>query len=180
MLSKATHRFPSISHPLGTLSLSLTYLNTPNFRLDELESLLSSRFLSDEESEFTPTLVRNQQRESVSGSPGSLPTRTSLPRSPATSSVADRFVVSPALHTRTTSFPAIGGGSPRMQPMALPPTRPPLIAGAVGSSGLSDGSSSRQGGASVGSREEFPSVYSLAARMRRGSLNTGRGTVGRF
>lgn len=65
-----------------------------------------------------------------------------------------------------------------MQPMALPPTRPPSNLGTVGSaSGMSD-ASSRQGGVSMGgSREEFPSVYSLAERMRRTSLNAGRVTV---
>lgn len=180
LMSTATHSFPAITHPFGTLSLSLTYLTAPNFRLDELESLLSSRFLSDEETDFTPTLVRNQQRESVSGSPGSLPMRTSLPRSPAMSSVAERFVVSPALHTRTTSFPLISGGSPRMQPMVLPLMRAPPPAGPAGSaSGMSD-ASSRQGNASEGSREDSASAYALASRMRRASLNIGRGIVSDF
>lgn len=139
--------------------------------------MLSSRFLSlDEGSEFIPTLVRHQQRESLSGSPGSLPARTSLPRSPPSSSVADRFIIAPAMSSRTPSFPTVGGGSPRMQPMALPSVQyqSNTSAGAAGSvSGMSDGSSSRQG-ASISSRDETQPVSALAARFRRGSLGSGR------
>ena len=100
---------------MGTLSLTTRYLSTPNFHLDELESLLSSRFLSlDEGPEFTPTLASKgpQQRAESGTSPlGSLPIRTSLPMSPP-SSIADRFILpatgsgSVQLHSRTTSLPS--------------------------------------------------------------------------
>ncbi|KAG7095008.1 hypothetical protein E1B28_005802 [Marasmius oreades] len=86
-LSTSAHSFPSVPLPMGTLTLTSTYLSTPNFKVDELESLLSSNFMSlDVGPEFTPTLVKNQQRDSLlsthEGSPGSLPMRTSLPLSP--------------------------------------------------------------------------------------------------
>ncbi|THU81950.1 hypothetical protein K435DRAFT_808673, partial [Dendrothele bispora CBS 962.96] len=48
-LPTSTHAFPPVPHPLGTLTLTSTYLSNPNFRIDELESLLSSRFLSLEQ-----------------------------------------------------------------------------------------------------------------------------------
>ncbi|KAG1828738.1 hypothetical protein EV424DRAFT_1536479 [Suillus variegatus] len=59
------HLFPAIPYSSETLSLAITYLSSPNFQLDELESLLSSRFLSlDEGPDFTPTLAKNQQHDS--------------------------------------------------------------------------------------------------------------------
>lgn len=171
---------PPITHPMGELSVAVTYLTSPNFQLDDLESLLSSRFLSLEEGpDFTPTLVKNQQRDSISGSPGSLPLRTSLPRSPPRS-VADRFVITPqsASHTRSGSFSSSQaqrgtsspGASPRLGNIPLPVTRN-LSGAGMGMSGLSD-TSSRQA-ASIGSREE---VSALAARIRRESLQ-GRSSV---
>ncbi|KAH8103421.1 autophagy-related protein 13-domain-containing protein [Cristinia sonorae] len=169
-----THTFHLVPHPTGTLRLTATYLTTPKFEIFDRESLLSSRFLSqDEGPEFTPTLLKNQQRESLSGSPGSLPIRTSLPRSPP-SSIADRFVVAPSTHTRTTS---LSGGSPRLQNVALPMSRAISASGAnttVSASVASD-TSSRQGAASVGSREESLPVSALAARLRKESFGLGRG-----
>ncbi|THU87082.1 hypothetical protein K435DRAFT_355762 [Dendrothele bispora CBS 962.96] len=108
-LPTSTHAFPPVPRPLGTLTLTSTYLSNPNFRIDELESLLSSRFLSleqevgrgvgigggagayqydreqdrDRERErqlrerevadddnLVPTLIKNQQRESLISSGG--------------------------------------------------------------------------------------------------------------
>ncbi|CAL1710854.1 unnamed protein product [Somion occarium] len=171
------HEFSPVPHPKGSLALSVTCLSSPNFRLVDRESLLSSRFLSqDEGPEFTPTLLKNQQRESLSPSPGSLPLRTSLPRSPP-SSIAERFVVPPPSHTRT---PSLSGGSPRLQSVALPMTRAPSSAsGAIptaSASGVSEGSSTRQGGASPGSREDSLPISGLAARLRRESLGRGSET----
>ncbi|KAH7915511.1 autophagy-related protein 13-domain-containing protein [Hygrophoropsis aurantiaca] len=157
-----THEFPPIPHPMGNLRLSAKYLSCPNFQLDELESLLSSRFLSlDEGPEFTPTLVKNQQRDSLSGLPGSVPLRTSLPKSP---SIADRFVL-PSSHSRTNSMPS----SPRQS--ALPMSRVSVggMAGGGSTSALSV-SSSRQGSSSTWSREEGPPLSGIAARIRRESM----------
>ncbi|KAI0360634.1 hypothetical protein OH77DRAFT_1501357 [Trametes cingulata] len=172
VLKSERHVLPPITHPMGELGVSATYLTHPNFQLDTLESLLSSRFLS-EGPDFTPTLIKNQQRDSISGSPGSLPLRTSLPRSPPRS-VADRFVIPPSTHTRTTSFSSTQGaraspaGSPRLGNIPLPVTRN-LSGAGMGTSGVSDSSSSRQGAASMGSREE---VSALAARVRRESMQS--------
>ncbi|KAI0653885.1 autophagy-related protein 13-domain-containing protein [Cubamyces menziesii] len=176
VLQHESHVLPPITHPMGELQVSATYLTHPTFQLDTRESLLSSRFLS-EGPDFTPTLVKNQQRDSLSGSPGSLPLRTSLPRSPPRS-IADRFVLPPATHTRTTSFSSQQGvkgspsGSPRLGNIPLPVTRN-LSGAGMGTSGVSDSSSSRQGAASLGSREE---VSALAARVRRESLQ-GRSSL---
>ncbi|KAI1798162.1 autophagy-related protein 13-domain-containing protein [Ganoderma leucocontextum] len=181
VLKKERHSLSPITHPMGELAVSVAYLTSPNFQLDTLESLLSSRFLSLEEGpDFTPTLIKNQQRDSITGSPGSLPLRTSLPTSPPRS-VADRFVISPTPaapttsthgHGRTTSFSSTQGikgspaGSPRLGNIPLPISRNFSGAG-MGTSGVSDSSSIRQGAGSIGSREE---VSALAARMRRESL----------
>ncbi|GJE92387.1 autophagy-related protein 13-domain-containing protein [Phanerochaete sordida] len=164
-LAHQVHDFPPVPHPRGTLSLSAMYLSNPDFKLFDRESLLSSRFLSQAEGpEFTPTLLRNQQRDSLTSSPGSLPMRTSLPRSPP-SSVAERFVLPPRTHTRTTS---LTGSSPRSQNVALPMTRALSGAGtnAASASGVSDTSSIRHGTPSIGSREEM--------RYRRDSFGIGR------
>ncbi|CDO75852.1 hypothetical protein BN946_scf184833.g3 [Trametes cinnabarina] len=175
-LQRESHALPSITHPMGELGVTATYLTHPSFQLDTKESLLSDRFLS-EGPDFTPTLVKNQQRDSLSGSPGSLPLRTSLPRSPPRS-VADRFIIPPSSHTRTTSFSSAQGakaspsGSPRLGNIALPITRN-LSGAGMGTSGVSDSSSSRQGAASLGSREE---VSALAARVRRESMQ-GRSSL---
>ncbi|KAJ3966918.1 autophagy-related protein 13-domain-containing protein [Lentinula raphanica] len=93
-LPTTSDAFRPIQHPKGTLNLSATYLTSPNFRIDEKESLLSSRFMSMDmggggtkgTTDFVPTLVKNQQRDSLlSSAGGSLSTRSrlsSLPRSP--------------------------------------------------------------------------------------------------
>jgi autophagy-related protein 13 len=164
-----THVFPAIPHPMGTLSLSTRYLTSPNFQLDELESLLSSRFLSlDGGPEFTPTLAKNQQRDSMSASPGSLPIRTALPRSPP-SSIADKFVL-PAAHIRTTSLP---GSVPSTRSIAPPISRVP----STGPSTSSVASSSRQDSSGAWSKDDGRLVSGIAARIRKESTGAGRGAV---
>ncbi|KAF8900759.1 autophagy-related protein 13-domain-containing protein [Gymnopilus junonius] len=83
-LPTATHTFPSVAHLLGTFTLSTTYLTTPNFQLDELESLLSSKFISLDLEGFIPTLDKNRQRDSISSSslPNSSGIRSVMGRSP--------------------------------------------------------------------------------------------------
>lgn len=87
-LPYSTQTFPRVPHPVGHFTLTTTYLTQPNFRLDELESLLSSGLLSLDNGgpggDFVPTLERNRQRDSITSSPGSLAVRTSLPASPPT------------------------------------------------------------------------------------------------
>lgn len=159
------HTFPSIPHPMGTLNLTAKYLTSPNFQLDELESLLSSRFLSlDEGPDFTPTLVKNQQRDSMSGLPGSL--RTSVPKSPP-SSIAGQFVLPPA-HSRTNSLP--GSQSPRSA--ALPLSRISTNMATTGSTSALSVASSRPDGSTAWSKEDGMPVTGIAARIRRESTST--------
>ena len=139
----STHTFPPISHILGIFTLSTTYLDNPTFQLDELESLLSSRFISLDREEFVPTLEKNRQRDSISGS--SLPSSTSGPklgysRSPpmqiarATStggvilpgvdsiSVAERFVLPPVIGTSASTGTSALIPPPRPFPTMSPST----------------------------------------------------------
>lgn len=159
-----SHTFPSVPHPYGSITLSVRYLTNPHFHLDELESLLSSRFFSlDEGADFTPTLVKNQQRESLSSSPGSLPLRTSLPASPPSStSLADRLArqaVQPSqMHSRTTSFP-----------LSSISTRPPLQ---VGKAGVAPDMGGISGQFSASSRLDIPALPVPSTRLRRESMGS--------
>lgn len=160
-----SHAFPSVPHPYGNITLSVRYLTNPHFQLDELESLLSSRFFSlDSGADFTPTLVKNQQRESLSSSPGSLPLRTSLPASPPSStSLADRssrqaIQPLPTHHPRTTSFPSSSIS-----------TRPQ--AGRAGAAADSGGASSHS---SASSRLDIAVFPTPNTRLRRESMGSVR------
>ncbi|KAF8994711.1 hypothetical protein BDQ17DRAFT_1430860 [Cyathus striatus] len=78
-LETQLQRFPPIPHPLGRLTVEVRCLTETAFSLDDLESLLSSGFAAmdriaprgfiernrEEEEPFVPTLLRQQQRESV-------------------------------------------------------------------------------------------------------------------
>lgn len=161
---------------MGTLSLRATSLSHPHFRLDDLESLLSSRFLSlDEGPEFTPTLIKNQQRELSTSPPGSLPLRTALPRSPPSN--ADRFVLPPTSNART-NFPSIGtAGALSISPtkgglVHSPSLRPRTLSGldSGAASGVSETSSSRR---SISSAKEDPQPTS---RLRLESLGSSPGS----
>jgi autophagy-related protein 13 len=71
-LQTQTHTFSPLPHPLGSLTLSATYLSSPNFELDELESHLSNRFISLDLQGFVPTLSKHALREErEDGSAGS-------------------------------------------------------------------------------------------------------------
>ena len=160
-----SHTFPSVPHPYGSIAISVRYLTNPHFQLDELESLLSSRFFSlDEGADFTPTLVKNHQRDSFSSSPGSLPLRTSLPASPpSTTSLTDRIGrQAPQLsqtHSRTTSFPALGA-STRHPPLQIRPGPAPDTGGAI------------SGQSSLSSRQEVSSLSAPNARLRKESMGS--------
>lgn len=160
-----SHTFPSVPHPYGSITISVRYLTNPLFQLDELESLLSSRFFSlDEGADFTPTLIKNQQRDSFSSSPGSLPLRTSLPASPpSTTSLADRIArqaPQPSqTHSRTTSFPALSA-STRHPPLQIRPGAAPDTGGVI------------SGQSSLSSRQEVPALPAPNARLRRESMGS--------
>ncbi|KAI6095885.1 hypothetical protein EV401DRAFT_2062389 [Pisolithus croceorrhizus] len=161
---------------MGMLSLSAKYLSSPNFQLDELESLHSSRFLSlDEESDFTPTLAMNQARDSMSALAGpSTSLRTSLPKSPPSSNPDSH----PGTHVPTQSLSSVlGSQSPKRGHVALPISRTATAttAGAGSSSGLSF-ASSRQEGSGTWSKEEG-TLPSLARLRRESSSTAGRSTT---
>ncbi|EAU86589.2 hypothetical protein CC1G_07785 [Coprinopsis cinerea okayama7 len=115
-LSTQTHTFSAVPHPLGSLTLSARFLETPNFQLEELESVLSSRFISQDlggGEGFVPTLTKNHQRDSSISSSGM---RSVLSKSPPKSigrtvssdesaSIAERFI----LPARTPSNPPSSG-----------------------------------------------------------------------
>ncbi|KAJ3507799.1 hypothetical protein NLJ89_g6097 [Agrocybe chaxingu] len=134
-LSTSSYTFPVIPHLSGTLALSATYLDTPNFQLDELESLLSSRFISLDLEGFVPTLDKNRQRDSVSGS--SLPaSKSSLSRSPPrpigrvtsggpaapldSTSIAEKFI----LPARVPAPASLGTSASTGSSALIPPPRP--------------------------------------------------------
>ncbi|KAH6901556.1 autophagy-related protein 13-domain-containing protein [Coprinopsis sp. MPI-PUGE-AT-0042] len=104
-LSTQAHTFSSVPHPLGTLTLSARFLETPTFQLEELESVLSSRFISQDlggSEGFVPTLTKNSQRDSSVGSSSGMRSTTS--RSPPkrldeSATIAERFI----LPSRTAS-----------------------------------------------------------------------------
>ncbi|KAF9531461.1 autophagy-related protein 13-domain-containing protein [Crepidotus variabilis] len=140
-LPTSKHAFPTISHILGIFTLSATYLNTPNFQLDELESLLSSRFISLDKEEFVPTLEKHRQRDSISGSslPSSSGIRSVLSRSPprqiarATSSGVTGTAVGGGLLSGVDSMavaerfiipPVIGSSASTGTSALIPPPRP--------------------------------------------------------
>ncbi|KIK78786.1 hypothetical protein PAXRUDRAFT_834443 [Paxillus rubicundulus Ve08.2h10] len=158
---------------MGALSLTSKYLTSPNFQLDELESLLSSRFLSlDEGPDFTPTLAKNQQRNSISGLPGSIPLRTSLPKSPP-SSIAGQFVLPPT-HSHTLSSP--GSQSPRSATLPMSRTSTNMAAG--GSTSALSVTSSRQEGSTTWFKEDGIPLPGAMARIRRESTSTtGRSSM---
>ena len=62
-----TQDFPAVQLPPGALTFSVTYLTNPCFEIDELESVLSSRFTSyDVGGEFVPTLVNKSSSKTTS------------------------------------------------------------------------------------------------------------------
>jgi autophagy-related protein 13 len=82
-LPTQTQEFPPIPHPLGSFKLSTTYLESPTFQLDDLESLLSSRFLNEG---FVPTLTSK---------PRSAAGTTSSSIASQAESIAEKFVIPP-------------------------------------------------------------------------------------
>ncbi|GAA5913661.1 autophagy-related protein 13 [Sporobolomyces salmoneus] len=80
-----TVRFPGVETPLGTLHLTGTYRLNTDFGVEDIETLLSSRFI--DEDFFRPTVNTARYRDKEeSGKPGSLPisaragTTTNQPR----------------------------------------------------------------------------------------------------
>ncbi|KAH8882130.1 hypothetical protein GQ53DRAFT_462458 [Thozetella sp. PMI_491] len=57
------YMFGDLEVPVGRLSASVTYRNDVNFRVDDSESLLSSRFMGVDEHLFRPSIPAPQRRE---------------------------------------------------------------------------------------------------------------------
>lgn len=179
---------------MGSFSLGVTYLETPHFALDTLESLLSSRFLAQEpEVTFTPTLAsRGREGASITaagldtggGGPGSLPMRIHLPRSPPQSipsrramdvgaglsgpaSLAQQFVI-PAYPQTSGSRTSLPSTSPRSRALGLP------------SAINVQRSASAQAGATAGSlRTEHTGSGGSVGSSSRLSREEGRDGLGR-
>lgn len=71
------YSFGNLPVPVGRFSASVTYRNECHFRLEDAESLLSSRFMGIDENFFKPSLPQNkgQIRRESSAEVGSVPSR---------------------------------------------------------------------------------------------------------
>lgn len=119
-LQTSKHAFPPLSTPLGSLQVTLQYLTRPNFRIDTLESLISSRLFNQdagvEESlilggGFTPTVVAHRARESAAAS-GTSNRGTNAEVGSAAMAIRPLL---PQRHSRTISFPATNTPQSRPQ-----------------------------------------------------------------
>ena len=148
----AVHAFPALSTPLGALRASVRYLTSPNLAIDTLESVLSSRFFSQDARDqreqvadlpvegesvvFTPTVLRHRARDSAAGSPSStggmrVSSRAQMQTAPTSLSLQQQQQYGPAGqgHSRTVSIPA---ASSEARPMPLS-IRAPNITSSTGS-----------------------------------------------
>lgn len=114
-LPTSTHGFPALATPLGALKIAVRYLSRPNFRIDTIESLISSKLFTqdaayamEESVAFTPTVVAHRARDSAASSPGSGGVAIRSTRVPPSASTPR--------HTRTTSFPAVTGAQSQRIP----------------------------------------------------------------
>ncbi|KAF6743482.1 autophagy-related protein 13-domain-containing protein [Ephemerocybe angulata] len=164
-----THVFSKVPHPLGTLALTVRYLSTPEFQLEELESVLSSRFISqdlDAGEGFVPTLTKNHQRDSSIASLSSTTNTNTNTRSPPKNiiarsvstgpgdgvNVAERFI----LPARTASNP---GASVPVH-VQLQPARQTASGDFVGY------------GAATGGMAQSPSSGLAMSRIRKESMGS--------
>jgi len=70
--------FPDLEVPIGRFYSSVTYRNDVNFRVDDAESLLSSRFMGADDALFKPSITSRRDHAVALDSfaePGSLPSR---------------------------------------------------------------------------------------------------------
>lgn len=185
-----THQFPPIPLTSGSLSLSTTYLTSPNFYLDDLESLLSSRFLSDDDDDnagrgnFVPTLrAKRGERAAAQDAtaPGSILTRSlprpAPPRSPHTANVLSSSPHGRRLSTSPHRPSPLSTSPPRTGDLADRFIIPRRATSAIGGSGVVGGST-----LGVGSVEaqrlsprrvniDLPSVGAQRLSPRRTNVN---------
>lgn len=191
----AVHAFPALSTPLGALRASVRYLTSPNLAIVNLESVLSSRFFSQDAREqreqlvdlpveeesvaFTPTVLRHRARDSAAGSPSSIgglrvSSRPQTQMAPTSSSLQQhQYGPAGQGHSRTVSFPA---ASSQAQPMPLPGRNPNITS----STGSASDRSTGPGGLTLGTS---PSSNSPRFAQLRVDLpfatSSGRGTPSR-
>ncbi|ORY84124.1 autophagy-related protein 13-domain-containing protein [Leucosporidium creatinivorum] len=91
-----TVKFTVVATPVGSLALSVTYRLNADFSIEDIETLLSSRFI--DEDFFRPTVDRFQSA-AEEGRPGSLPT-------------ASHFRAFPSPSTSAASSPPLTGLAP--------------------------------------------------------------------
>ncbi|XP_044719114.1 autophagy-related protein [Hirsutella rhossiliensis] len=126
------YMFGDLDVPVGRLSASVTYRNDCTFRIDDSESLLSSRFMGVDENFFKPSLPPYGERQHTSSPPASFPTNpgidcpNSLPVSgrPSSSRAPARLA---DLSTRRTNRSSLTAGMPaslRGGPPASTPDAP--------------------------------------------------------
>ena len=191
------HAFPALSTPLGALRASVRYLTSPNLAIDTLESVLSSRFFSQDARDqhqreqiadpmgeeasvaFTPTVLRHRARDSAAGSPSSTSglrgSSRPLTQMVPPSSSLQQHQQGPAgqEHSRTVSFPAASSAAQAM-PLAI---RAPNITGSAGSG--SD-KSTGPGGLALGASASNNSPRFAQLRVELPfATSSGRGTPSR-
>ncbi|GAA5935676.1 hypothetical protein JCM1841_004940 [Sporobolomyces salmonicolor] len=124
-----TIRFPGVATPLGTLFLSCTYRVNADFGVEDIETLLSSRFIDEDFFRPTVSTARYREREAA-GRPGSLPisARTNFRSTSATAGATglgtSPVAVSPPL-TGLAPLPSYGSLSSRHQYAPHPPVPAP-------------------------------------------------------
>ncbi|KIK51133.1 hypothetical protein GYMLUDRAFT_65002 [Collybiopsis luxurians FD-317 M1] len=99
-LPTSSHTFAPIHHPLGALTVTCTYLSSPAFVIDGLESLPSSRFRSlDSNTRQDPTFNSSNPGMTLPRSLRGTPHRTKPPSHTVTrtssdvDSIAERFII---------------------------------------------------------------------------------------
>ncbi|SGY93397.1 BQ5605_C037g11588 [Microbotryum silenes-dioicae] len=137
--------FPVVATPIGGLKLMCTYRINAEFAVEDIETLLSSRFI--DEDFFKPTMARYQQDPAFAAMdrPGSLPT-----------SAKNRTLISPSTSPPMTGFapkPSYGSLSSRHHltsaPVAISPSNGAVITQASTASSQREGSASSSGKLSV-------------------------------
>ncbi|KAA1472595.1 hypothetical protein DENSPDRAFT_838916 [Dentipellis sp. KUC8613] len=177
-LETTTLSLPPLPHPHGDLTLHVKHLVAPQFfALDELESVLSSRLLSldddrdGEDVPFTPTLVKNQARESLR----SATSTSASPRQGPSAALTAARTRTYSTHTSTSPHLTASNRSPGSRAVPLPTT--------MTSRQLSDASaiSAASSHSHTRSREESVGVVTgigagfVGARARKESSSSLRG-----
>ncbi|KAH8704952.1 putative autophagy protein Atg13 [Talaromyces proteolyticus] len=70
-----TYSFGTTDSPAGPFSIQVTYRSNVDFRVDDSESLLSSRFMGADDTYFLPSLPSEESNKLAAQEPGSLPVR---------------------------------------------------------------------------------------------------------